>query len=135
MLESNPEWDLGGFHVIKFNANNETVTMGLHSGAANFFNVSTELNRMRSIKFLTVFLCSKITGKLCTERCSLLGSSGCQLWMPIRRCQLCCWRRRLGLLDVFGRGEFSIKFPLLFLLSKLTSFESRTAWTLGRNST
>ncbi|GAA5890091.1 hypothetical protein JCM5296_004767 [Sporobolomyces johnsonii] len=38
MLESNPEWDLGGFHVIKFNANNETVTMGLHSGAANFFN-------------------------------------------------------------------------------------------------
>jgi hypothetical protein len=39
MLESNPEWDLGGFHVIKFNANNETVTMGLHSGAANFYNV------------------------------------------------------------------------------------------------
>ncbi|GAA6009920.1 hypothetical protein JCM10207_002158 [Rhodosporidiobolus poonsookiae] len=38
MLESNPEWDLGGFHVIKFNAQNETVTMGLHSGAANFFN-------------------------------------------------------------------------------------------------
>ncbi|GAA5869501.1 hypothetical protein JCM16303_000492 [Sporobolomyces ruberrimus] len=38
MLESNPEWDLGGFHVIKFNANNETVTMGLHSGAANFYN-------------------------------------------------------------------------------------------------
>ncbi|KPV73364.1 glycosyltransferase family 4 protein [Rhodotorula graminis WP1] len=38
MLESNPEWDLGGFQVIKFNANNETVTMGLHSGAANFFN-------------------------------------------------------------------------------------------------
>ncbi|GAA5858132.1 hypothetical protein JCM8547_005665 [Rhodosporidiobolus lusitaniae] len=38
MLESNPEWDLGGFHVIKFNAQNETVTMGLHSGAANFFS-------------------------------------------------------------------------------------------------
>ncbi|GAA5886968.1 hypothetical protein JCM6882_009401 [Rhodosporidiobolus microsporus] len=38
MLESNPEWDLGGFHVIKFNAQNETVTMGLHSGPANFFN-------------------------------------------------------------------------------------------------
>lgn len=40
MLESNPEWDLGGFHVIKFNANNETVTQGLHSGAANFYSVS-----------------------------------------------------------------------------------------------
>ena len=62
MLESNPEWDLGGFHVIKFNANNETVTMGLHSGAANFFNVSCSvrmLNRKRSIKFLTV--CSKFS--------------------------------------------------------------------------
>lgn len=43
MLESNPEWDLGGFHVIKFNANNETVTQGLHSGAANFYNVSFSL--------------------------------------------------------------------------------------------
>jgi len=44
MLESNPEWDLGGFQVIKFNANNETVTMGLHSGAANFFNVRPPLS-------------------------------------------------------------------------------------------
>ncbi|SGY17708.1 BQ5605_C015g07867 [Microbotryum silenes-dioicae] len=38
MLESNPEWDLGGFHVIKFNANNETIVQGVHSGSANFFN-------------------------------------------------------------------------------------------------
>lgn len=40
MLESNPHWDLGGFYVIKFAASNETVTSGLHSGAANFFSVS-----------------------------------------------------------------------------------------------
>ena len=39
MLESNPAWDLGGFYVVKFAASNETVTSGLHSGAANFFSV------------------------------------------------------------------------------------------------
>ncbi|POY75525.1 hypothetical protein BMF94_1428 [Rhodotorula taiwanensis] len=38
MLESNPDWDLGGFHVIKFGASNETVTSGVHSGATNFFS-------------------------------------------------------------------------------------------------
>lgn len=43
MLESNPAWDLGGFYVIKFAASNETVTSGLHSGAANFFSVSSLL--------------------------------------------------------------------------------------------
>ncbi|BGP38460.1 hypothetical protein JCM10450v2_002408 [Rhodotorula kratochvilovae] len=36
MLESNPEWDLGGFRYIKWGASNETVVTGLHSGRANW---------------------------------------------------------------------------------------------------
>ncbi|GAA5970589.1 hypothetical protein JCM21900_005822 [Sporobolomyces salmonicolor] len=36
MLESNAEWDLGGFHVVKFGHKNELVLSGLHNGAANF---------------------------------------------------------------------------------------------------
>jgi len=42
MLESNPEWDLGGFQFVKFGASNETVKMGIHSGAFNFFGVSAD---------------------------------------------------------------------------------------------
>ncbi|GAA5985541.1 hypothetical protein JCM10908_007018 [Rhodotorula pacifica] len=38
MLESNPEWDLGGFYTIRFGRTNETVLTGLHSGAANIFS-------------------------------------------------------------------------------------------------
>ncbi|GAA6000357.1 hypothetical protein JCM10207_007977 [Rhodosporidiobolus poonsookiae] len=36
MLESNPDWDLGGYPYIKWGASNETVTTGLHSGVANY---------------------------------------------------------------------------------------------------
>ncbi|KAM0748611.1 UDP-Glycosyltransferase/glycogen phosphorylase [Meredithblackwellia eburnea MCA 4105] len=36
LLESNQEWDLGGFPYIKFGAQNETVNTGLHSGWLNF---------------------------------------------------------------------------------------------------
>ncbi|BGP14400.1 hypothetical protein JCM10213v2_002347 [Rhodosporidiobolus nylandii] len=36
MLESNPDWDLGGFRYIKWGASNETVMTGLHSGADNY---------------------------------------------------------------------------------------------------
>jgi len=74
-------------------------------------------------------------GKLCTKRCSLLCSSRCQLWMPLRRCQLCCWRRRLGLLDVFGRGELSIKTLSLCNVEADKLCSSQLAWSLGRNST
>jgi len=36
MLESNPEWDIGGFRYIKWGASNETVVTGLHSGRSNW---------------------------------------------------------------------------------------------------
>jgi hypothetical protein len=36
MLESNPDWDLGGFRYIKWGASNETVMTGLHSGVENY---------------------------------------------------------------------------------------------------
>ncbi|GAA5892766.1 hypothetical protein JCM6882_000575 [Rhodosporidiobolus microsporus] len=35
MLESNEEWDLGGFQVVKFGKENELVLSGLHNGASN----------------------------------------------------------------------------------------------------
>ncbi|GJN87257.1 hypothetical protein Rhopal_000205-T1 [Rhodotorula paludigena] len=36
MLESNADWDLGGFRYIKWGASNETVVTGLHSGRDNY---------------------------------------------------------------------------------------------------
>ena len=36
MLESNPDFDIGGFRYIKWGASNETVTTGLHSGQRNW---------------------------------------------------------------------------------------------------
>lgn len=36
MLESNPDWDLGGFRYVKWGASNETVTTGLHANSDNF---------------------------------------------------------------------------------------------------
>ncbi|GAA6031660.1 hypothetical protein JCM8097_001920 [Rhodosporidiobolus ruineniae] len=36
MLESNPDWDLGGFRYVKWGASNETVVTGLHSGVDNW---------------------------------------------------------------------------------------------------
>ncbi|GAA5833949.1 hypothetical protein JCM11251_003572 [Rhodosporidiobolus azoricus] len=36
MMESNPDWDMGGFRYIKWGASNETVVTGLHSGVDNY---------------------------------------------------------------------------------------------------
>ncbi|GAA5991359.1 hypothetical protein JCM11641_007562 [Rhodosporidiobolus odoratus] len=36
MLESNADWDLGGFRYIKWGASNETVVTGLHNGVDNW---------------------------------------------------------------------------------------------------
>ncbi|BGP68917.1 hypothetical protein NBRC10513v2_002253 [Rhodotorula toruloides] len=36
MLESNPDWDLGGFRYVKWGASNETVLTGVHSNSDNF---------------------------------------------------------------------------------------------------
>ncbi|GAA5858500.1 hypothetical protein JCM8547_007334 [Rhodosporidiobolus lusitaniae] len=36
MLESNEDWDLGGFRYIKWGSSNETVMTGLHSGVENY---------------------------------------------------------------------------------------------------
>ena len=40
LLESNTDWDIGGFPYIKFGSANETVITGLHSGADNWVYVS-----------------------------------------------------------------------------------------------
>lgn len=36
MLESNPDWDLGGFRYVKWGASNETVLTGVHSNSDNY---------------------------------------------------------------------------------------------------
>ena len=41
LLESNTDWDIGGYSYIKFGSANETVNTGLHSGADNWVYVSS----------------------------------------------------------------------------------------------
>lgn len=67
MLESNPAWDLGGFYVVKFAASNETVTSGLHSGAANFFSVRLASDHPPPPTDLTFSRLLSPTGQFCTE--------------------------------------------------------------------
>ena len=40
MLESNPEWAIGGFPYVKFGVQNVTEWRGLHSGKENYAVVS-----------------------------------------------------------------------------------------------
>lgn len=39
MLESNNEWDLGGFHVVRFGEENSLGLGGLHSGSRHLVSV------------------------------------------------------------------------------------------------
>lgn len=42
MLESNPEWAIGGFPYVKFGVQNVTEWRGLHSGRENYAVVSRD---------------------------------------------------------------------------------------------
>jgi hypothetical protein len=52
MLESNPQWAIGGFRYIKFGAANESVTTGLHSGFTNWQEVSLGSRQESSLELI-----------------------------------------------------------------------------------
>lgn len=110
--------------------------MGLHSGAANFFNVSFPvrmLNRKRSIKFLTV--CSKFFQGNFVPNAAVYSvravvNSGCRYDDVNFAVGGEDWDFWMCLAEVSFRSKL---FLLIVETDKLCS--SQLAWSLGRNST